>query len=40
MMSCGPDMFDIHTSQEHVSIAAVGEFYTFMKALVRRLANR
>ncbi|MBQ9502959.1 MAG: beta-Ala-His dipeptidase [Lentisphaeria bacterium] len=40
MMSCGPDMFDIHTPQEHVSIAAVGEFYTFMKTLVRRLADQ
>jgi dipeptidase D len=40
MMSCGPDMFDIHTPLERVSIAAVGEFYTFMKALVRRLTDQ
>ena len=37
MMSCGPDAFDIHTPQERLSIAAVQEFYPFVKALVRRL---
>ena len=38
MVSISPDSFDIHTTNEHVSISSVQEFYTFFAAFLNKLA--
>ena len=37
MASIGPSMWDVHTPDEHVSIASVGRFWTFLTAILARL---
>ncbi len=36
MVSIGPDMWDVHTPQEHVSIPSVANFWTFVKAILAK----
>ena len=38
MLSISPDSFDIHTTNEHVSIPAVQEFYIILAAFLNKLA--
>ncbi len=37
MISIGPDMFDVHSPDERLSIPSTARFYTFLKALVGAL---
>jgi dipeptidase D len=36
MVSIGPDMWDVHTPEEHVSIPSVANFWKFVKAILAR----
>ena len=37
MVSIGPDMWDVHTPEEKVSISSVASFWKLMVALVEKL---
>jgi dipeptidase D len=37
MVSIGPDMWDVHTPEEKVSIPSVARFWEFLKAVVETL---
>ena len=37
MVSFGPNMWDVHTPDEHVSIASVGNFWTYLAAVLEKL---
>ncbi len=37
MISIGPDMFDVHSPDERLSIPSTARFYTYLKALVNAL---
>ena len=37
MISFGPDLFDVHTSQEHMSFSSVERTYKFLTALLEKL---
>lgn len=37
MASIGPDMWDVHTPDEHVSIPSVGRFWDFLTAILARV---
>ena len=37
MASFGPNMWDVHTPDEHVSIASVGNFWTYLAAVLEKL---
>jgi dipeptidase D len=37
MASIGPSMWDVHTSDEHVSIPSVRNFWTLLTAVLARL---
>jgi dipeptidase D len=37
MASIGPDMWDVHTPDEHVNIASVGRFWALLLAVLAEL---
>ncbi len=37
MASIGPDMWDVHTPDEHVSIPSVGRFWTLLKTVLAKI---
>jgi dipeptidase D len=37
MASIGPDMWDVHTPDEHVSVPSVGRFFTLLGAVLERV---
>ena len=37
MVSFGPDMWDIHTPDEHVSVSSVADFWTFLGAVLEAI---
>jgi dipeptidase D len=37
MVSIGPDMWDVHTPEEKVSISSVARFWEFLKAVIETL---
>jgi dipeptidase D len=37
MVSIGPDMWDVHTPEEKVSITSVARFWEFLKAVIETL---
>lgn len=37
MVSIGPDMADVHTPDEHVSIPSVGNFWTLLKGILEKI---
>jgi len=37
MASIGPDMWDVHTPDEHVSIPSVGNFWKLLTAVLERI---
>ena len=37
IISIGPDMWDVHTPEERVSIASIGKLDNYVRALLRAL---
>jgi len=37
MISFGPDMYDVHTPQEHLSIKSVGNMWDYLKEILKEL---
>jgi len=39
MISVGPDMFDVHSPDERLSISSTARFYDYLKALIQALGE-
>ncbi|BCZ44688.1 hypothetical protein psyc5s11_07550 [Clostridium gelidum] len=39
MISFGPDMFDIHTPNEHISISSTSRCFTYLLEVLKEITN-